>query len=128
MCGYQNAYEGTWRHVAYAHVNMYFVLWRYVCGQAFRSLGEVRRQMAGANCELVYAPEETWLDQTRIAFKNLIGRVKERPVEAPWLEPLSEDELDYEDLPTFTPSAVFQQSLTPVATLDCQMEKFFGAA
>ena len=146
MCGFRNAYEGTWRHVAYAHVNHYYVPYRCICKTAFKSLGDVNRHMRRTNCELVYAPEETLVDQTKVAFKTLMRRVRDHQDSAlepksfadgvykdqhsdsepkglptTLVEPMTDDELDYEDAAPFTPCPELQPGLTPLSELDLQM-------
>lgn len=133
MCGFKHAYEGTWRHVAENHVNSYYIPWRCSCGRLFRSIGDVNRHMQRTRCEIVYAPEETFPDHTKIAFKKLIARApkeensapKPACVPTPLVEQISDDELDYEDIPSFLLSPDLKPGLIPLSKLDRQMEEEF---
>ncbi|MEW8547643.1 MAG: hypothetical protein AB2693_29395 [Candidatus Thiodiazotropha sp.] len=83
--------------------------------------------MRRTNCEKVYIPEETILEQGMAAFRKLMCRVtRDSPPRSPTInhqqtqylvEPISEDELDYEDN-FFTPSTDLQLGLIPISDLN----------
>ena len=86
--------------------------------------------MQRTRCELVYAPEETVPDHTKIPFKKLIVRAprEQEPtpeptcIATPLVEQLTDDELDYEDIPSFLLTSDHKPGLIPLSQLDIQME------
>ena len=120
MCGFSNAYEETWRHVAQAHINMYYSPWLCSSGRAFKSLEDVNRHMKRTGFKRVFIPEVSILEQAVVAFKKMICRLPRGSAPRPTtqtqsqhsVEPISDDELDYEDT-CFTPDSELRLGLIP---------------